>query len=73
MKFLSLAGMVAMFLVGGGIIVHEIEPIHHLSASIISSESAYRAIFETLFTLVCGILVGAVIVLISKVKASNPQ
>ncbi|MBI1949420.1 MAG: DUF808 domain-containing protein [Deltaproteobacteria bacterium] len=30
MKFLSVAGTVAMFLVGGGIIVHGLPPAHHL-------------------------------------------
>lgn len=30
MKFLSVAGMVAMFLVGGGIVVHGLAPLHHL-------------------------------------------
>lgn len=29
MKFLSVAGTAAMFLVGGGIVVHGIEPVHH--------------------------------------------
>lgn len=29
MKFLSVAGMVAMFLVGGGIVVHGLGPVHH--------------------------------------------
>ena len=31
MKFLSVAGTVAMFMVGGGILVHGIEPLHHFS------------------------------------------
>jgi predicted DNA repair protein MutK len=30
MKFLSVAGTIAMFLVGGGILVHGISPLHHL-------------------------------------------
>jgi len=30
MKFLSIAGTAAMFLVGGGIVVHGVPPIHHL-------------------------------------------
>ncbi len=30
MKFLGIAGTIAMFLVGGGIVAHVIEPLHHL-------------------------------------------
>jgi hypothetical protein len=30
MKFLSIAGTAAMFLVGGGILAHGIPPVHHL-------------------------------------------
>jgi predicted DNA repair protein MutK len=30
MKFLSIAGTIAMFLVGGGILVHGVSPLHHL-------------------------------------------
>jgi len=33
MKFLSIAGTVAMFLVGGGILSHNLAPIHHLIES----------------------------------------
>ena len=29
MKFLTIAGTAAMFLVGGGILVHGIPPVHH--------------------------------------------
>jgi predicted DNA repair protein MutK len=31
MKFLSIAGTAAMFLVGGSLLVHGIPPLHHLS------------------------------------------
>jgi uncharacterized protein len=34
MKFLGVAGTLAMFLVGGGIIVHGIPPIHHYSQTL---------------------------------------
>lgn len=36
MKFLSIAGTAAMFLVGGGILVHGIPPIHHAVEAIIN-------------------------------------
>ncbi|EMI18324.1 membrane protein containing DUF808 [Rhodopirellula maiorica SM1] len=35
MKFLSIAGTVAMFLVGGGILTHGIPPLHHMVESLI--------------------------------------
>jgi uncharacterized protein len=35
MKFLSIAGTIAMFLVGGGILVHGIPPLHHAIQSIV--------------------------------------
>jgi predicted DNA repair protein MutK len=31
MKFLSVVGTAAMFMVGGGIIGHAFEPLHHLA------------------------------------------
>lgn len=34
MKFLGIAGTIAMFLVGGGIIVHGIPPIHHYAETL---------------------------------------
>ena len=34
LRFLAVAGTLAMFLVGGGIIVHQFESIHHISESI---------------------------------------
>ncbi|GAA5508546.1 DUF808 domain-containing protein [Novipirellula caenicola] len=35
MKFLSIAGTAAMFLVGGGILTHGIPPLHHLVESLV--------------------------------------
>lgn len=36
MKSLAIVGTIAMFLVGGGILVHSIEPIHHVTSAIIT-------------------------------------
>jgi predicted DNA repair protein MutK len=41
MRFLSVAGTLAMFLVGGGILVHGIAPLHHLQALVPAWVSAW--------------------------------
>ena len=60
MKFLSWAGTAAMFLVGGGILVHGIPALHHLA------EAAHRMtpgwLWENLFNAGVGIAAGAIIV-----------
>lgn len=56
MKLLGIAGTVAMFLVGGGIISHTIEPIHHLA------ESLGKLSF--LIDALTGIIAGGIIVFI---------
>ena len=61
MKFLSIAGTAAMFMVGGGILVHAIPALHHLA-------EAARAIppgwlWENLYNAVVGILAGIVVLL----------
>lgn len=77
MKFLSVAGTVAMFLVGGGILVHKIEFLHvgveyvsHLAsrAPILSSlaEYAMGTLLHTLVGLSAGAIVLMVVSLIKK-------
>jgi uncharacterized protein len=68
MKSLSIAGTAAMFLVGGGIIVHGIPPIHHgieslaLSAATLPGiGAALEAIAPFLLNGVVGIVAGAVV------------
>lgn len=65
MKFLSIAGTTAMFLVGGGIVVHGIPFLHHIQKAI---EDAVPDALETLagllFVGVFGIVLGALLVLI---------
>lgn len=53
MKFLSVVGTAAMFLVGGGIFHHGIPWLHHLSESI-----STNALFATVFDGLAGIVVG---------------
>ncbi len=59
MKFLSFAGTVAMFLVGGGILVHGIPALHHLIVEHTAGAGAVvKAIGPTVAELVVGVLAG---------------
>ena len=69
LRFLSVAGTIAMFLVGGGIVTHHIDWLHHLSESIaerihhlpvIGGIATY--VVPIAFDLIFGVLAGAVVV-----------
>ena len=60
LKFLSFAGTVAMFLVGGGIFAHQIGAIHHLQESFISPEGTFSTLLNMMFELVVGIIFGLI-------------
>lgn len=63
MKGLSVVGTAAMFLVGGGILVHGIGPLHHWVGDVLASlEGWLPHLIEILFNGVVGILAGAVVV-----------
>ena len=69
MRFLSIAGTAAMFLVGGSIIGHGIPAIHHLSESLVASVQNLPAIGGLLKVVgpmlvdaVVGLIVGAICV-----------
>ncbi len=62
MKFLSIAGTVAMFLVGGGILTHGIPAIHHwIEAFAKGLGSPLSAIAPTLLDGVVGMIAGAIV------------
>ncbi|HAK33815.1 MAG TPA: hypothetical protein DCM44_02635, partial [Pantoea sp.] len=64
MKFLSVAGTAAMFLVGGGIIVHGLTPLHHLIESITGDMSGLVAsLLSNGANLVLGFIVGSIVLL----------
>ncbi|ACY13996.1 DUF808 domain-containing protein [Haliangium ochraceum] len=70
MKILSIAGTAAMFLVGGGILVHGIAPIHHL---VVDAAEAVGGVLGSLIEMalngLVGIVAGGVIVaLVTLVK-----
>lgn len=62
MKFLSVAGTVAMFLVGGGILMHGIGPLHHaLAAWVAPMATILGALVENLANASLGVAVGAIV------------
>ena len=62
MKFLSVAGTAAMFLVGGGILVHGIGPIHHWVQDTMPTLGGWATPAEMGINAVVGIAAGAVLV-----------
>lgn len=62
MKTLSVVGTLAMFLVGGGIVVHGVAPLHHAIEGFAQQQSAWLAMaLPTLANLVLGFIIGAVV------------
>ncbi len=69
MKFLSIAGTAAMFLVGGSIVVHGIGPLHHAIAHVVTAAEGVEGVggvlgflTSTVLELVTGIVVGGLVV-----------
>ncbi|HDM8043263.1 TPA: DUF808 domain-containing protein [Vibrio campbellii] len=65
MKMLAIVGTAAMFLVGGGIVVHSVPAIHHLIEPIIvdfRGHTIATAIVPTLLNGVIGVIAGLVVV-----------
>lgn len=67
MKFLSVAGTAAMFLVGGGIIVHAIPPLHHLGEQL--GEWPLGWLWNSLFGALVGLVTGTLVLLGVKLVA----
>ncbi len=66
MKTLSIGGTVAMFLVGGGILVHGLSPVHHWIEPVAHSLGTFGGLIHTLFNGVFGLACGSLVVLASK-------
>ncbi|MEZ3499025.1 DUF808 domain-containing protein [Pantoea sp. KPR_PJ] len=65
MKILSVVGTLAMFLVGGGIIVHGLTPLHHLIEHITGDMSGLLAsLLSNGASLVIGFIVGSIVLLV---------
>jgi predicted DNA repair protein MutK len=66
MKSLSVLGTAAMFLVGGGILVHGIAPLHHWIEHLIQPWGFWRGIAAAWFNGLFGIAAGALVLLALK-------
>ena len=75
MKFLSIAGTLAMFLVGGGILVHGIDFLHHWVEDIAHLTGLFESVTTTLLNAVIGFVIGALVValftVIGKLRDKN--
>jgi hypothetical protein len=61
MRFLSVAGTAAMFLVGGGILVHGIPPLHHWVEEVSHGPGVVGTLLPALLNGIVGILAGAMV------------
>lgn len=77
MKFLSIAGTLAMFLVGGGILVHGIDFLHHEVEDLAHLTGIFESIttmlLNALVGLVVGIIVVAIVTMIGKLRGNKPS
>ncbi|KAA5930326.1 DUF808 domain-containing protein [Pantoea sp. Bo_2] len=65
MKTLSVVGTLAMFLVGGGIVVHGITPLHHLIEEVSGGFSGWIAmLLSNGANLVLGFIIGSIVLLV---------
>lgn len=61
MKFLSFAGTLAMFLVGGGILVHGVNILHHQAQDLAALSGVFGGLTEALYNGVAGLIAGLMI------------
>ncbi|UTA47671.1 DUF808 domain-containing protein [Simiduia sp. 21SJ11W-1] len=66
MKGLSVVGTAAMFLVGGGILVHGVPALHH---GFLALNLPWQALFAQIFNLLVGLVAGAATLLLVSVAA----
>jgi hypothetical protein len=62
MRLLSVAGTVAMFLVGGGILVHGIPPLHHLAQRLAAGGGLVASLGPALVGALAGVVAGGLAV-----------
>ena len=74
MKFLSVAGTAAMFLVGGGILVHGIPALHHFVEGLAHASLGWLTsnLFNAAVGIVAGIIVLLVVSMIGKLRKPKP-
>lgn len=77
MKFLSIAGTIAMFLVGGGIIVHGIGFLHYGVEDIAHLTGVFEGLTASLLNGLVGLIIGAIVVAIvttiGKMRGKNDK
>ena len=61
MKFLSVAGTAAMFLVGGGILVHGLPPLHHAVEQAAQAAGSLAWLVGALLNVLAGVITGALV------------
>jgi hypothetical protein len=64
MKTLTVVGTAAMFLVGGGILVHGLSPLHHAIQGLlesVGSNGVVQAVLPLLLDAVVGVATGALV------------
>lgn len=75
MKFLSIAGTLAMFLVGGGILVHGIDILHHQAEDLAALSGVFGGLTTNLYNGIIGLVSGLIVLLaliaFKKAKASS--
>ena len=75
MKTLSVVGTLAMFLVGGGIVLHKVPVLHHAVIGLLPTSGAVASVGNALASLVLGVIVGAVVLavveLIKRLRGSK--
>lgn len=64
MKFLSVAGTAAMFLVGGGILVHGLPAVHHLATAVLPSAGIWLTLGDALWSGIVGVVAGALALIV---------
>lgn len=64
MKFLSVAGTIAMFLVGGGILVHGIDILHHQADSLVALSGVFGGLTEAAYNGLVGLVAGLAVLVI---------
>jgi predicted DNA repair protein MutK len=62
MKFLSVAGTIAMFLVGGGILTHGIGPLHHAIEGLSAGAGEFAGLVAAVLDGMTGVVAGALLV-----------
>jgi len=76
MKFLSVAGTAAMFLVGGSILAHGIAPVHHAIEAIAQGAGAFGAVLGMLLEALFGVVAGAIVLvgvtLVQRMRGKKP-